>query len=194
MPATYPTINRPVSAGALVPGVSDWTDPGQVAGAAGATASNLGATGAGLVGQGQAALGPVLQQLMQIIQGNQTAVDTALAPQESSIISQYDTARRAIANFTPRGGGQTSALAGSRIAEAGKISDLRSSARTSAIGELASIGGTELSAGTSLESTGLQGLLASLQSAITERGQNLSFFGDLGKGIGSILGAWIGRL
>lgn len=194
MPATYPTINRPVSAGALVPGVSDWTDPGSISTTAGVTASNLSSQGSGLVGGGMATFAPVIQQLMRIIQGNQTEVDTALAPQESSIMAQYDTARRNIANFTPRGGGQTSALAGSRIAEAGKISDLRSSARTSAIGELASIGGTELSAGANLESTGLQGILATLQSAITERGQNLSFFGDLGKGIGSLLGAWIGNL
>lgn len=47
-----------------------------------------------------------------ILGGDREAVNNLVAPQVSTVLSQYDNAKKTISQFAPRGGGQTAQLAG----------------------------------------------------------------------------------
>jgi hypothetical protein len=127
--------------------------------------------------QSQTALQPVLAHLLKLLGGDAQAIDEAMLPETESVLTQYDTARRAISEFAPRGGGQAGALAQSRLQAASDVAMLRSLARRSAVGELAQIG---LNRG----ETGMRGLGVTTQGALQEAESRRKMWTDLGVGIG----------
>jgi hypothetical protein len=187
MPLAPTTPSR--SAGSLIPSISDFTDPKQTGRAATSAATSLFGQGSTLFGEGNDALSPVISQLLKLLSGNDAAVSDAVAPQIRSVLSQYDTARQAIAELGPRSGGSASALTLSRFKEAGDIADLKSSARTGAIGQLSSIAQMLLGTGASLEGAGTQSLsdLFKTVQAVAERKDERSQ--QLWLSIGELAGA-----
>jgi len=182
--------NQPRStAAALVPNPNiNFGDPSKVSKVAGGASQGLLGQGAGLADEATSALAPLLKQLQKLISGDEGATNEAIQPQARAIIENYNTARRSLAEFAPRGGGSASASAESRFKEAGDISSLRSQVRTSAISELSQVAGQELSAGTALEETGLSGLVNLVQEAIQSKGQNAGLWGKIGAGVGGLIG------
>jgi hypothetical protein len=172
---------------------TNFSDPSVAGATTGAASASLFGTGSSLLSGGMASLQPVIDHLMKLLSGDPGAVDQAAAPQVARVIDQYDTARKNIAEFSPRGGGTNSALAGSRVQEGRDISDVKNNAITSAISQLAQVGGTELSAGEAASSSGLQGMLQTLQAAIQSKGQNIDLLSSLGGGLGTLLAAFIKR-
>ncbi len=126
-----------------------------------------------------------------ILGGNRQEMLSLLAPEVETIVSQYDTARRNIANLAPRGGGRTTQMAESRFEEAGLIQRLLQESRRRAAGEIAGIGGQLTTLGVSELgiSTGAAGNLISdlLRRETARRGQNIGTAADIGIGIGKIL-------
>ena len=156
-------------------------------------ASDFGQMGAG-------PLGMSLDYLRNILSANGQQAMAAVAPEEGRVIDQYDTARKAISSFSPRGGGTTSALAQSRLSQAGDISDLFTGARREAFGQAASLGtsleGLSLS-GSQLASADLQRILDSILTEqgfdVQQHGQNMAALGELGQGVGTLLGLFLTR-
>lgn len=96
--------------------------------------------GRDLSSMGAGALAPVLSYLAKVTGGDPSALLAATLPQRKRVIDQYDTARKNLANTTPRGGG-TASIAGELGAhEASDLAATTATARTEGINEAAQLG------------------------------------------------------
>ena len=153
-----------------------------------------------LAGQGAETLNPTIQYFKQILSSDPSAVMDATRQERGRVIDQYDTARKAISNFGPRGGGTTSALAESRFAEGETLADVVSRARSEAVGQAGQLGvnltGLGLSAD-QLASADLNTVLNSIFARegldVTKRGQNMQALGGVGQAAGQLLGLFLTR-
>jgi hypothetical protein len=181
-------LPRPTS-GSNSPGVllaRDPTDQSQITNSANSAAGSLINQGNALTGAGAAGLAPLMQRLMKLLSGNSNAVDEATKPQVTSVLRQYDTARRNSAQFAPRGGGSTSANLQSRTQEASDISNVKSQAVTDAgtqlqglVTQLLGIGGQEQAAGSN-------DLVSLVQTALQGKAQTAAEWSAIGQGVGTI--------
>lgn len=108
-------------------------------------AGNLRREATGTKRMGQAVTTPAVNYLTDVLSSNPAAIMDATRQERGRVIDQYDTARRAIANFGPRGGGSTSTLAESRFTQAESLADITSTARRDAVSQ-AGVLGTRLAA------------------------------------------------
>lgn len=97
--------------------------------------------GTRFMGRAEQSLDPVLG-FYRMLLGDREAAMEAMGPEISTIVSQYDAARKAAAEFAPRGGGKTQVLAESPFREAGDIARLIQTARQGAVTGLERLGGT----------------------------------------------------
>jgi len=167
----------------------------------------LGAEGQKAYGSGQKTLGtgeniltsslPVLRQAQQglarpeqyyknLLSGDKAEMESAVAPETSSILDQYRGKRSAMAKLGPRGGGTNEAVAGSQFGQAADVSKVLQSVRPQAAagarqvaGERAGIGKDIAGVGGALSGLGLQEgaqgieqLQVALQGLLGRRGQN----------------------
>ena len=103
-------------------------------------AGNLRRDATGTKRMGQAVTTPAVNYLTDVLSSNPAAVMDATRQERGRVIDQYDTARRAIANFGPRGGGSTSTLAESRFKQAESLADITSTARRDAVTQAGALG------------------------------------------------------
>lgn len=150
--------------------------------------------------QSSEALAPVLEHFRNLMGSDPNAVLDATRQERGRVLDQYDTARRAIAHFGPRGGGTTSALAESRFAQAESLADITSTARRDAVGNAAQLGTVLASLGLSaqqLESMDLNAIINAIfarEGIETEkRGQNMQAVGGAAEAAGSLLGLYLTR-
>lgn len=139
---------------------------------------SLGATG----------LQPALRFLTAITRGDPGAVGQATQPERARVIDQYDTARQAIAQFTPRGGGQTSTIARSFTDEAGALGDIFATGRREGATALSELS-TQL-ASLGIQAEGLAGQnLSSLVNAFLAQDEAARASSEgFGMSIGSLIG------
>lgn len=182
------------------------TTPGAGTGATDATAAltqtatDAGARSKQLGAAGDQSLQQVVDYYSKLLTGNADAIAQATQPERARVIDQYDTARDAIAKFSPRGGGTTSASAYSRIAEANELADVTGRARQGAAPALAQIGQAEQGLGLSAAQLQSSDLTTLIQKTLAERGldlqsrgQNLATVSGLGETLGTILGMILTR-
>jgi hypothetical protein len=131
-------------------------------------AGQTGQQGAQLYQTGSDALAPLIQYLTALVGGDETALAQAIQPEAASVLSQYDTAKRAISEFSPRGGGRTAALSQLPMNAANQISALTNKSRTEAAGTLANLGTTLTGQGIGGESAAMS-TLASLIGTMTAK-------------------------
>lgn len=159
-----------------------------------------GQTADSLSGMSTEALAPALQYFSKLLGDNPTAILDATRQERGRVIDQYDTARRAMEQFGPRGGGSTSALAESRFSQAESLADITSTARRDAAAGAAQLGtqlaGLGLSA-QQLESMDLGAVISAVLNReglnVQKRGQNLQAAGGVGEALGSLLGLYLTR-
>ncbi len=171
-------------------GSIDYTDPDSIAQAAGGQARSMQARGADLSRMGNDALRPVMSQLMKLLSGDEGAIGDATRSQTKGVIDQYDTARRAISQFSPRGGGRESSLAQSRFGQASDIADIRSNAITSATKELGALGSSLLNTGESEQAQGLQHLMGLISQAQQSQESSHSMWASIGMTAGRLAAAY----
>jgi len=166
----------------------------------GESSQNLQKQGNQFSSQGQDALGPLLQRMQALLGENPAALMDATRQERGRVIDQYDTARRAISQFGPRGGGTTSALADSRFAQAELLADITSSAKNDAMGMAGSLGVQLSGLGLSAQQlasadieTVIRAILAREGLNVQERGQNMQMWGSLGETAGNLFGIWATR-
>lgn len=138
-------------------------------------------------GRAEQTLEPVGKFWDALLRGDPEAVNQAIAPARSRIISQYDSARRQVAEFGGRGGGRNEFLAELPFREAGEISRLTQEARTGAARELTGLGSIygDL-AGGQLNLAG-QAWSGSVTSGLEARRLSDARNAALGQGIGNLL-------
>lgn len=160
----------------------------------------LSGEGARLRETGEVALSPVLQYFKQLMSGDPAAMLEATRPERGRVIDQYDTARRAISEFAPRGGGAAQAVAGSYVQQGQQLADITSQARQGAVAGLAQLGPQLQALGLNAEQVASMDL-NTLINAITQgeylglqrRGQNIGAATGVGEAIGSLLGLYLTR-
>ena len=159
------------------------------------SADRLGKQGADLSATGMDALGPVAAYFQKLMSGNPAALMDATKPQRGRVIDQYDAARNAVANFSPRGGGSAQAMTGLRIAEANQLSDITADAQSGAATSLANLGTALTGLGLSAEQLKSQDLNSIISAVLANkgidtqnRGQNLEALTGAGEALGTILG------
>src|SRR5262245_54209632 len=85
---------------------ADTTDPNAPENLLKSQAGDLSKTGDVLGQEGASALNPALNYFKGQLSSNPQELLAATAPERGRVIDQYDTARQAIGEFGPRGGGQ----------------------------------------------------------------------------------------
>ncbi len=154
--------------------------------------------GTELAGQGGQTIQPLIQYLQGIFGSNPSGVLDATKSQRGRVIDQYDAARKALAEFGPRGGGTTSASANSYTSEANALNEITSDAQSEARGLTAQLGTQLTGLGLSAEQLASQDLESVIRTILgresldtEKRGQNLAALSGLGEALGSIIGAKI---
>lgn len=146
---------------------------------------------------GQAVTTPAVKYLTDILSSNPAAILDATRQERGRVIDQYDTARRAIANFGPRGGGSTSTLAESRFDQAESLADITSSARRDAVSAAGDLGTRLTALGLTADqlasadiNTVIRAILA--REGIGIQGQQLGL--EKGEATGELIGQVLGGI
>ncbi len=143
--------------------------------------------GIGSLGAGSQVMQQPLNYYSGILGGDRQGMLETVAPEVNTILGQYDTAKRAVAENAPRGGGSNTTQANAPYALSGEITNLLNTVRPQAAAATTDIGKTLSALGTT--ETGQAGNLIN-QNAWTQLGkgqQQAGMAGALGKAIGSIL-------
>ena len=145
--------------------------------------------------KGNAALAPLMRTLQALASGDTSQLLAATGGERRRVIDQYDTARRAIAEFTPRGGGGAAASAASRFPEASAIDTLVANKQATAQDLLAQLASHQVDAGNQ-RSAQADSQLAALLSLLTQKdlviSQNrMQMYSALGEGLGALLGGYL---
>ncbi len=143
--------------------------------------------GIGSLGAGSQVMQQPLNYYSGILGGDRQSMMETVAPEVNTILGQYDTAKRAVAENAPRGGGANTTQANAPYALSGEITNLLNTVRPQAAAATTDIGKFLSTLGTT--ETGQAGNLIN-QNAWTQLakgGQQASTAGALGKAIGSIL-------
>lgn len=153
-----------------------------------------------LTGMGTEALAPAMRYLQQILGTDPQGVLEATRADRGRVIDQYDSARKAVENFAPRGGGTTSSLASSRFQQAESLADITSSARRSAVATAGELGTSLAGLGLTAQDLAsrdigqiINAVLAREGLNVQQRGQNMGLLGDIGQTIGTLVGIWLGK-
>lgn len=147
---------------------------------------------------GMDSLRPVLQIFKQLVEGDPEALAAATQPERARVIDQYDTARRTISEFGPRGGGTNTLLGQSQFDQASELSNIIALARRNALDTSANLGTTLSGLGLTADqlasadlNTIIQAILAQKGLKTQERGQSAALAGGLAEGLGTLLGLFL---
>ncbi len=147
------------------------------------------------------AYGPVLDYLTKLLSGDRQSMLEAASPEVNSVLSYYDSARKALSETAPRGSGRSTAIAESRFAESGDITNLLSKVRPEAAKELTTLGTAlgqigveELGVGRESVANVLQYLLGQGDLQLGLRSQDIKVGEEVGGGIGLLIGTILAGL
>src|SRR2546426_12498436 len=140
-------------------------------------------------------LGMPLDYFSKLLSGDRQEMLQVVAPEVNAIRGQGATGRRALSQFTPRGGGTTSALAEEPFRESGAITDLLNKVRpeagkgvTDIAGILGRLGASEMDLGGNALAQWMSYLLGDKQISTGTTNAGISAGGQ---GAGEIIGALI---
>lgn len=126
--------------------------------------------------------------------GDRGAVGEALSPQINATNRAYDNANRTATEFAPRGGGQASGIEALQTKQAGDVSSLFNTARSTGAAGLSSIAplygslsSSELGTASGASATGINAQIQQAWLDFQKSQATTGLAGDLGKTLGSIL-------
>jgi hypothetical protein len=129
----------------------------------------------------------IMSQLQKIMGGGQPALE-AVAPQVNTVASQYQSGRRAAAEFAPRGGGRTAALSDTGFKEMGDIQNMMFGEQGKARGQAGSVAEAMANMGLAETGTGVAATQSAADIASGHMQQAAQTDAALGQGIGQMLG------
>lgn len=127
--------------------------------------------------------------LAPLVAGNRQSALEAAAPEVNSILSQYDTAKKSLSEFAPRGGGTNSKMADLPFQQSGAITNLLAQERGTAAQNLAGLGVSEGALATSLLPRDSGAGSSLLNYALGNRAQQGQMWGSIGTSVGTLLGS-----
>ncbi len=133
---------------------------------------------------GSELVNPVTQYYKALISGDRTALMAATQPERRKVIDQYSTAKNSIANFAPRGGGQSSALINLEGNQAADLSGITAGVRANAAKEAGGLGLNIQGQGLESERTAVGAMGTELRAKEQQQKQK----GDTGTAWGKIAG------
>jgi hypothetical protein len=136
--------------------------------------------------QGQELMQPVAQYLKSVTSGDRQAVLQATMPERRRVIDQYSTAKQAIAQFTPRSGGQAAAGATLQGKEASDLADTTAQARQSAFGQEGNLAQAASALGISEQQLASGDLNSILNALNTQQQVHAQSASGLGQALGMI--------
>jgi hypothetical protein len=117
--------------------------------------------------------GPALNYWNEILSGNKSQMESAIAPEKSDILSQYRARRRQLAQTGSRSGGTNEATAQSEYSQAGDVAGLLQKLRPQAADKSAEIAGKIANLGLGESNLGLSAINDAISAALSQRGQNV---------------------
>lgn len=151
------------------------------------TASQANQVGIDATAQGSDLFRSVVPYIKALAGGDQAALNLATMPERRRVIDQYDTARKSIAEFTPRGGGQATAMSNLRGQEAGDLAGLFAGAQKEGVSAATDIGHVLSSLGLSAEGMSAQTQAAIAQILQKQQENKAAGWSGFGKAIGEII-------
>lgn len=146
------------------------------------------ATGSAAVDSGVAGLNAAKRNYQTGANGSLEELQSLYNPEISTVLSQYDNAAKAAAEFGPRGGGRTALMAELPFKKASAAGQVIGGARAGANAGLAEVSGKEAQIGSSLTGQATSSTAALLQPKLEQDKYNNENSKSLGTGIGGILG------
>jgi hypothetical protein len=151
-------------------------------------ATKFGLEGAkGLLPAAEADLGKAGQYYAGLLGGDRQKMMEAVGPEVNTILSQYDTAKRAAAEFSPRGGGRTQTLAELPFKESASITDLLQKVRPQAAAGAESVGAKEASLAAGLLPSGTSAAAQLLQYELGKQGMSFNQSMQQGAALAEVL-------
>lgn len=138
--------------------------------------------------EGSALLAPVKRYLGDITSGDRQAIQEATMPERRRVIDQYDTAKRAIAEFAPRGGGQAGAFAELGARQASDLAVLGSEARTRGMDSAANLAMAIRQMGLPREQLASMNMGQLIQTLLARSDQSHDTMMGLGEALGNVIG------
>jgi len=154
-------------------------------------------TGATNVENATGNLGQAAQYESQILSGDRSTVLSAAQPELSSLLSSYDSARRAAGQLQPRGGGRSQILNELPFREAGAANELIQRVRPQAAKELTATASAQGYLGAEEQSLSQQAISTSLSFLLGKAGIQLDsarLQGEQGQALGAAIGQAIPQL
>lgn len=130
----------------------------------------------------------------KILSGDRQTMMETLAPEIGSVSAQYQGARRAASEFSPRSGGRAAGLQESRFKESGDILGMMEKARPQAADAVTNIGQLMSQLGLGEMGTSVNASNSGGQIATQAREQDIANQQATGAGIGTLLSAVFGLL
>ncbi len=144
--------------------------------------------GQDLLDLGTSSLQPALRFLTAITRGDAGAIGSVTRPERTRVLDQYDAARQSVAQFTPRGGGQTSAISTSFTDEANTLSNIFATGRREGATALSQVGAGLTRTGAGTTASGTQSLGSLVQAFLNQDAQARQSSGGFGEALGSLAG------
>lgn len=145
----------------------------------------LGTSGAGTQAFGFSTVQDPVNYYKGILSGNPAALAEAAAPEISATKQQYAGARRAIDQYSPRGGGRSNATTQSRYNEASDVSNIIAKQRPQAASALSDIGIKEQSLGIEELGQAISAILSKM--GVNQQGSFANQFGTIVSAIGQLI-------
>jgi len=127
-----------------------------------------------------------MEYFNQILSGNKSQMESAIAPEKNDILSQYRAKRKQLAASGSRSGGTNEAVAQSEFSQAGDVASLLQKLRPQAAagdseiaGKIAQLGLSESEMGSQQWMAALQAATNLSQQAVEKRGQDIGMVTSL---------------
>lgn len=138
--------------------------------------------------QSQDILGPVNDYLKAVLGGDPSALMEATKPERRRVIDQYAAAKKAIAEFTPRGGGQATAMNNLAGNQAADLAGITANAKNQGIQAATGLGTNYAAIGAQQQGMAQNALGQALSGSASQDQARAQNWQSLAMGAGQILG------
>ncbi len=138
--------------------------------------------------EGSALTAPASKYLGDIMGGDRQAILEATMPERRRVIDQYDTAKKAISEFSPRGGGLAGSLSQVNAQQASDLSTIGSQARSQGVDAASKLGLAIRGMGLQREQLASLSLNQLIDSLTHQEDQSHETMMGLGESLGSVIG------
>jgi hypothetical protein len=153
------------------------------------SSKRLTATATQTAGQSNELLNPAIDYLKAVLGGDRQAMLQATMPERRRVIDQYDAAKKAIAEFAPRGGGTAGALANLNASQAGDLAQVGSQARGNAVNQAGILGANLKGASIGAEGAASADISKILDTYLQQGQQQGQSAADIGMGLAGLIGS-----